>query len=58
MMSSNKAFGLVLIGMAILERLYPGWNGLVAAASQVSPGESRIISAIFITGGMLILSRE
>lgn len=55
--NNAKAFAVLfgLLGMA--EIFAPGWNGLLAQASQVTPGESRIIASVYFVGAGLLWFR-
>jgi hypothetical protein len=50
-----KVFGAILIGLAVVERAWPGWNGFVFEPAQITAGEVRIICAIYIVGGFILL---
>jgi hypothetical protein len=41
--------------MALMERVWPGWNGYFFEPSQITARDARIIGAIFVTGGFILL---
>lgn len=54
-MSPRIAGSLTLFGMAFLEWFSPGWTGAFSEPIDLSPGQSRIIFSVFVTGAMVLL---
>lgn len=45
---------LVLFTLAVTEQTAPGWNGWFTAASTVSEDATRIVSAIYLSAGVVL----
>jgi hypothetical protein len=49
-----KSFAITLFFLAAVTWFFPGFNGILFEASNVSPGEGHILAAIFFVGGLVL----
>jgi len=51
---NKKSWGIALCLIAGLVWLFPQWNGIFFAPSDISTGNGRIIATILFVGGLLL----
>lgn len=51
---NRQIWASILFGISLVEWFFPGFNGVLFSSSDVSAGESRIMSSILFVGGLIL----
>ncbi|WP_421849846.1 hypothetical protein [Oricola sp.] len=46
---------ILLLGLAVAEAAWPGWNGLMFGAADITPDATRISVTIYLTAAIVVV---